>query len=427
MTIVRRAMDLAALATLFAPVLGWAAAGDLLWQREIPVVAGCPQLEAREGRVFVYWLANDFTGRPPVPRLRAFNMEDGRLLWKSAGTPGYEPGGIGSPAIAAGAGTVYTSEGIPGSKFERQDVAAVSARDSTTGRVLWHNRLDDESFHYYLSAIAADNDAVYAVGTRYPEIDPGQNGVRAEVMIFAWDGATGQLRWSDFFNLGGGFDAGYHVVALRGLTVVSIEQSTPRGRSTGVIRAYRSASGRLLWSQETRIDQLYDLDGHRDQVFVVGRAKGGQARNSLAVALDLWTGQVLWERRIKNYLQMRSIDTAGRTTLVYGVDTPSLEARSTIRAFDRKTGRFLWRHDEIGAYGLQIEASRGRGYSIGWLDPGFGMSLNSYRARSGEPRWSYPPATPEAEDAGCQSIVSRNKLMAVSGDGVRGFLRAFEP
>lgn len=398
----------------------WGASGDLLWQQEVHGGIGCPQLAAADGAVYTYSLVSSIEGEL-FPLLNAWEPASGARLWEKIGRSGWEPVDLEGPGITVADGRLFSAAHIPTGKFESPDVAAIIGRDAGSGALLWSFELDDPIFFYRLSAIASSDGVVFAIGSRQPEAG-NPRGAFSEAMLLALDGGTGEPIWSRVFNLGGGFDDGRNVVVGRGLTIVSGVDRNRGGGRTGILRAYDSVTGRLVWHQETRSPEPFRLVRHRDRLFTLGWSSN--LRDSLVEVYDLRTGDRLWKRRIREAI-LHAIDVAGRTVVVYGQDGFAAAGNARIRAFDRESGRFLWRQTEPDSNSQDIVGSGSRIFTVGYWANLYGLSLNSYRARTGRPRWSHPRPPEEADDAGCHAIVHRGILVTTSGSQpavVRGFV-----
>jgi outer membrane protein assembly factor BamB len=227
--------------------------GSTLTQRlgAPPIVAG--------GRVYVM----DVMGA-----VRAFDGRSGAQLWASQ-TPS-ERGGETSlygGGLAYDRGRIYATNGL----------GFVAALDERNGGIVWKVRPGGP----LRGAPSVANDAVYVMSQ--------------DNQIYSLKEADGSTNWSQAASL--------EIAGVFGTASPAVGQGTVvAGFSSGELNAYRYENGRQVWqdalqrtSIRTSVSSLSDIDADpvidSGQVIAVGQ--GGRM-----VALDILTGQRLWELNI---------------------------------------------------------------------------------------------------------------------------------
>ncbi len=200
--------------------------------------------------------------------VRAFDTRNGGEIWRA----GF--GELGKDrAVAYGGGVAFEN----GRVYATNGLGYVAAFDAATGSPLWTVKPAGPM----RGAPTVVGDAVYAM--------------TQDNQIFSLKAADGATNWSSAaaLEIAGVFGSASPAVA-RG-TVVA-------GFSSGELNAYRYENGRVVWQDalsrtaiSTSVASLSDIDADPvidgGQVFAVG--KGGRM-----VALDLFSGQRLWEQNV---------------------------------------------------------------------------------------------------------------------------------
>ena len=200
--------------------------------------------------------------------VRAFDASSGAAVW-TAQTPS-DRGGEGS---LYGGGIAYDSGHI----FATNGLGYVVSLDANTGAVAWRVRPGGP----LRGAPTVINGTLYVISQ--------------DNQIYSLNAASGATNWSAAASL--------EVAGVFGSASPAVSQGTVvAGFSSGELNAYRYENGRQVWqdnlqrtSVRTSVSSLNDVDADpvidNGQVFAVGQ--GGRM-----VALDLITGQRLWELNI---------------------------------------------------------------------------------------------------------------------------------
>jgi outer membrane protein assembly factor BamB len=235
--------------------------------------------------------------------VRAFDAQTGARVWESQ-TPFADRGNESSlygGGIAFDNGRIYATNGV----------GFVAALDASNGGIAWQVRPGGP----LRGAPTVANNAVYVISQ--------------DNQIYSLDESNGSTNWSQAASL--------EIAGVFGSASPAVGQGTVvAGFSSGELNAYRYENGRQVWqdtlqrtSIRTSVSSLSDVDADpvidNGQVFAVGQ--GGRM-----VALDLITGQRLWE------LNIAGIDTpwvAGDWIFVITDD-------SKLLCIYRQNGRIRW-------------------------------------------------------------------------------------
>ena len=200
--------------------------------------------------------------------VRAFDAQSGTRVWQTR-TPvdkGNEAAVYGG-GVAVDNGMVYATNGL----------GYVTALDQRNGSITWKVRPGGP----LRGAPSVANGALYVVSQ--------------DNQIYSLKEADGSTNWSEAASL--------EVAGVFGSASPAVGQGTVvAGFSSGELNAYRYENGRQVWqdvlqrtSVTTSVSTLADIDADpvidRGQVFAIGQ--GGRM-----VALDITTGQRLWELNI---------------------------------------------------------------------------------------------------------------------------------
>ena len=210
--------------------------------------------------------------------------------------------------------------GGPGTGFGLVAVGSIGgdvvALASESGAVAWRAKVTSE----VLSAPAV-GERIVAVRT-------------IDGKLFGLDAANGERRWV--------YDRTVPALTLRGTSApVIVGDVVLAGFDSGHLAALSLADGNLRWefhaaapTGRTELERLADMDA--DPVVADGIVYAVTFQGRIA-ALDLRTGQPLWQRDLSSHAGIG----VGRR-LLYVTDD-----RSHVWAFDRNTGSSLWRQDGL--------------------------------------------------------------------------------
>jgi outer membrane protein assembly factor BamB len=200
--------------------------------------------------------------------VRAFDARTGAQVWASqTPTEKLNTSSLYGGGIAYDQGRIYATNGL----------GYVAALDERNGGIVWKVRPGGP----LRGAPSVSNDSVYVISQ--------------DNQIYALKEADGSTNWSQAASL--------EVAGVFGSASPAVGQGTVvAGFSSGELNAYRYENGRLVWqdalqrtSIRTSVSSLSDIDADpvidSGQVIAVGQ--GGRM-----VALDLITGQRLWELNI---------------------------------------------------------------------------------------------------------------------------------
>jgi outer membrane protein assembly factor BamB len=200
--------------------------------------------------------------------VRAFDARTGAVVWASQ-----TPTEKGDTASLYGGGIAYDQGRI----YATNGLGFVAALDERNGGIIWKVRPGGP----LRGAPSVANDSVYVMSQ--------------DNQIYSLKEQDGSTNWSE--------SASVEIAGIFGSASPAVGQGTVvAGFSSGELNAYRYENGRMVWqdalqrtSIRTSVSTLNDIDADpvidSGQVIAVGQ--GGRM-----VALDLITGQRLWELNI---------------------------------------------------------------------------------------------------------------------------------
>ncbi len=264
-----------------------AGTGELLWQDQLDGGGNnldeALALAAKGARVFACGRVTIASGNTNF-FVRAYNAADGTVLWDD------EVDGFGfadqATTLAVRGGQVYAA-GFRRTAAGDADFY-VRAYDAGTGTVLWEDQLDEAAGSDQVFGITARGSRVYAAGNV-----TNSSGDR-DFIVRAYDATTGGLLWEDqVAGAVAGLDEARGCVAARGGRVIAVGRVRDTANNDDIlVRAYDGATGAVEWENQ------FDMTGRNDlgaavatrgaSVFVVGRStNSSDIRDMLTLALDL--------------------------------------------------------------------------------------------------------------------------------------------
>jgi putative pyrroloquinoline-quinone binding quinoprotein len=305
--------------------------GKLLWQ-DLFDLAGeddfAQAITVEKGHVYVSGVGTIRRARLGDPGntvflVRAYDADDGKILWQNWSAPTEETQTNAVTSITAEKGRVYAAG------YHNNDTL-VRAYDGDTGVILWQDQEHMAGF----TAIGVEKGRVYASGYR-------NNGLLGFFFVRAYDGHTGIALWHDLYNLAGFEDGGGAAISISGGQVYAVGYSTS-GIAQGVtsdflVRAYDGDTGVLLWQ-----DNFH----------------GAGNRTNVALAVDSGEPAASPDKTVK----AKGVYVAGFIT------SAAHNTQFVVRAYASKTGVLLWK-DETNRTGLNaavsITVENGRAYAAG--------------------------------------------------------------
>ena len=334
--------------------------------------------------------------------IAAYDAETGEEIWATDITSG-SFSEINVQPVAYDGMVFASTSGFPAGAR-----GTIYALDQDTGEVVWtFATVEDEGLWgnpyvnsgggaWYPPALDTDSGTLfYGVGNPYPfpgapgwpagSSRPGDN--RWTSGTVALDIATGELRW--------GFQAFPHDIFDRDHVLVALAKAEDHGLDHdilvsagkgGVAFGHDPATGEVLWKTSVGLHQNDDLESFDKPVEVMPGAQGGMVtpvavadgvfyaavvnapsyyesdqvnsggegtqlftRPSNAVAIDIATGDIIWDVEIiSKYPEVPSADVLGGMTVVNDLLFTSAFF-GELMALNRHTGEVVWRHQAQGA------------------------------------------------------------------------------
>lgn len=264
----------------------------------------------------------------------------------------------------------------------------ITALDAKTGEMIWETEVGSELF----GGVAASSGMV-AVGSTEAEVivldaetgvESWRNLVSSEIVsspvisdgkvvvrtidgkVFALNARTGERAWL--------YDRSVPPLTLRGNASLSAAGGVVvTGFSNGKIVLFLMENGRALWekriasaSGRSELDRVVDADA---TPMIVGETIFALTFNGNIGAYNIRNGDALWQRELSSY---QNLSVEGQIITV-------VDARSRVRALDRRTGGTLWTNEELYdrrltaavPFGGYLVAGDYEGY-IHWFDSGTG-------------------------------------------------------
>lgn len=258
--------------------------------------------------------------------VRAYHVGAGELVWEDEFSPG--PGFGTARRIVVRSGTVFAA-GRAYLAATDQTVWIVRAYDADTGELIWSDRFDLGGGSASPSAIAVGHGVVTVVGSATPPLR-GREG-EYDWIVRAYAPRTGDLLWQDRFDLGERANAALAVEISDGVAYVAggAELEGPPVRAgvlAWVVRAHDASSGELLWEDfvdRGRFNVAAALEVQGQIVFASGYRWSGGGRQFAVRALDTATGELLWEDIFENGISGVAVDVAAHDGIVAAVGESS--------------------------------------------------------------------------------------------------------
>ena len=232
----------------------------------------------------------------------------------------------------------------------------VKAFDQTSGDLVWETEVGSEIF----GGVAAATKLV-ALGSTEAEVivlnsDTGEelwrNLVSSEVVsapaisdgkviartidgkLFAMDSRTGERDWI--------YDRTVPALTLRGTSSLTASRgAVVTGFANGKIALFLTENGRAVWEKRvasatgrSELDRVVDIDA--TPIFV-GDTIYAVTFNGNIAAFDVRSGEAKWQREMSSF---QDVTVSGQLLSV-------VDARSKVRALDRRTGGTLWTNDDL--------------------------------------------------------------------------------
>ncbi len=271
--------------------------------------------------------------------VRAMDADSGKKIWQTTLSEKTGLLSANKTALLSGGLTASGSRIYVGS-----EKAQVYALNSDDGKVVWQSEVAGE-----VVARPVVTDGLVLVHTT--------NG-----MLQALNESDGAVKWSLSLDT--------VPLSLRGQSVPAIASGAAIiGGDNGRVSAVLIENGQLIWQQRiaqvtgaTEIDRLNDVDV---TPVIVNNVVYALAYNSNLVALDLHSGQILWQRAASSVNDF--IVDSGNIYLV--------DQHSRIMALNANGGMTLWNQDELSYRNLTppviyngfLVAGDGEGY-LHWLN-----------------------------------------------------------
>lgn len=154
----------------------------------------------------------------------------------------------------------------------------------------------------------------------------------------------------------------------------------------GVVSALDARTGRQVWryTRPQKTKNPYEINPYNRGVAIVGNQLFVGTLDAALVALDVRTGRLLWETQVADTMLGYSLTSAPlivKDKVLVGITGGECGARGFLDAYDRATGRRLWRWYAVPAEGeFGNDTWKGdswkRGGSPMWLTGSYDPELN---------------------------------------------------
>jgi hypothetical protein len=227
----------------------------------------------------------------------------------------------------------------------------VRALDPATGHLLWQDNLPE-----------IDTQALAVAATSTRAVAAGYRGEGGTWLVRCYNASTGAILWTDAYSLGTGENSAKAVTIIGNKAIVAGDCNDGQGHIKWVVRAYNLNTGALFWSD------VYDM------------GDGGNAVHGIAS---------LTRRAVKSKVTQYVV-VAGKAW-----DQASKSDRWLVRAYNARTGAFLWQDRLDPVFGgssdaKAIVAGSGGVYVVGACAWFFGPAewvVRAYALSNGGLRW----------------------------------------
>lgn len=315
--------------------------------------------------------------------LSAAAVPDGSLLWQVRFF-----GGNGPTAHVAVSGNRVFVAGKAPAVVGGKTGWLVTAYDSGTGAVLWHNAYSGPDPNENNATTITVSHGLVIVGG-FASATPFND----VAMIRVYDQFTGALRWQDRFD----YAAPKSTISLSfaGINWVVSGDETERpplvyavgrgreadGSTAWFVRAYNEGTGALLWSNlfhDSYFDDAVSAAFNNGSLYVSGFTFdiATKLRHFTVCAYDARSGSLLWEDQVPGGLPgfsqsdlAAAVASDGNRVIAVGKISDQNGYHFAVRAYDTVTGSLIW-NDLVNTgdgldYALNIALASGNAYVVG--------------------------------------------------------------
>ena len=222
--------------------------GRVLWEDVHPPTSGNSSITVKFGRVFVAGgvTVGVSSSSRNVAVVWAYDAATGKLLWQDLdGEVGFR---VSTPAITTDGLRVYTL------RPDNVDGGLIRAYDVATGELLWQTvrSVPNELSSGAMTWMVAQQTRVFVAGAVYLDRDP----FSADLLVGAYDTSTGRLLWEDRVDVGENDEANGIAASANGVFVTgSVGNGSDDFGPQNLdffVRGYDAETGRVRWTD--RID-----------------------------------------------------------------------------------------------------------------------------------------------------------------------------
>jgi hypothetical protein len=229
-----------------------------------------------------------------------------------------------------------------------------------------------------------------------------QSNDQAAGVVRTYNAKTGQLRWDDVFDPGGGNTRVFDIATRKNRVFAAAAGDDLTDTSVWIVRSYNARNGDLIWEDRFENDgkntEARAISTAGNRVFVGGRAENSSGRSEwLMRTYDTSTGDLIWQDRFgingKDQAALSITVLGARIFVSGGSPDPLTTGDWLVRAYDARTGEVFW-EDRLGTAegnfsALSITARRDKVFAAGigktlaendWI-------VRAYDASSGDLVW----------------------------------------
>ena len=380
--------------------------GDLLWDDRLHRYFGdsAEAIALSGSRVFAGGTSDDKDEYRDF-LVRAYDQKTGDVLWDNFYDRALDDDECF--AIAAAGARVFAggySYGAHAADGGTRDFV-VRAYGAQRGDLLWEDTFAVEASSEYVTHIAAQGRYVVALGSIQTE------GYEKDLLIRVYAAQSGQFLWDDRIDIAGGgeYPGGIAIQGRRAFMVGEAENAS--GDADILVRAYDVATGSVLWDDQ--YDSGYGDDSPeavvvgQNRVFVGGVVRGKDTGDDWHVrAYDARTGGFLWADTFdldSSDDSVNALEVKGRTLVAAGSGrtglVPDDHSDSIVRAYYGVTGSVLWadQYDDGGrretAQDVAVAGNMVVAVVESEWDVGTDIVLRALDLRTGDLLWDEPVST----------------------------------